>query len=148
MTVKEMWAKHEALQSAFMEAKDSTPDDVLDALEDELENLEADIAKQSHMEIQAKYDSNTPKIRPNEWTRNFLESFEDCQSRSVSPKQAEIFERCLRYVEQKQSFSSFHGKSFVIGFEYAAAYNGKIYTLKKYSGKAYLTKRDIVQFPA
>lgn len=108
--------------------------------EEEEDRIFAEITAKIDTAISAKWDAQISKIRPNDWTKSFLESFEECQSKKITSKQAGIFERCLHFSEQKNSFSSFHGKSFTVGSSYAGIYNGMVYKVSIYSGGGYLYK--------
>jgi hypothetical protein len=113
-------------------------DEISEEEEDRLFDMYTD---QIGKAITAEYDAQVSAFRPNGWFRNFIVAFGECESKRVTKKQAEIFARYLPFESQINSFSSFHGTSFVVGSKYKGKYLGKIYESSLYSDCGYLTVR-------
>lgn len=141
MSSKEIREKIDELHAEYMGLPlDTTTDERFDELEAEIRYHESLLNKATDSE----YNETIPKIKnPNDFVKQFLNSFEDCVSKTISKKQADVFANCLRFAEQENGHSSFYGNSFVIGSKYHGSYNGMIFEVSIYQNVSYLTKRSV-----
>ncbi|HHT96654.1 MAG TPA: hypothetical protein GXZ90_02010 [Clostridiales bacterium] len=139
MTYKEVVKESKKLNQQFFELLENGANDtILDNLENEIKELD----RLSSIALQEEIDSKIKNITNlNNWTKNFLESFENCKGKKITTKQTEIFKKMLHYDYTKSDFNSFYSTSKPkFGF-YSGIYNNKIYELKAFSDCGYLTIR-------
>ena len=140
MTYKEIVEESENLNKQFFELlENGANDDILDELENKIKELD----RLSGIALQNEFDNNIKEITYlNDWTKNFLKSFEDCKSKRISSKQAEIFKNILHYIDTKSDFDSFHSTVRNKSTFHNGIYNNKIYELKVFCDCGYVTIRN------
>ena len=140
MTYKEIVKESENLNKQFFELlENGANDDILD----ELENKIKDLDKKSSIALQNDVDSDIKEITYlNDWTKSFLESFQNCKGKRITSKQANIFKNILHYVNTKSDFDSFHSTVRNKSTFHNGIYNNRIYELKFFCDCGYITIRS------
>lgn len=138
-------AKIRAIKAELEAKRKSIWDIPVDEIsEEEEDRLCAMYSAQIHVAIDAEYDAQVASFKPSEWFLSFVASFGGCKSKRITKKQAEIFAKYLPFESQINSFSSFHGKSFVVGSNYKGRYAGNVYEASLYSDCGYITIRPVI----
>ncbi|OMD67621.1 hypothetical protein [Paenibacillus odorifer] len=111
--------------------------------EEEEEKLYKELNDKISQAIEAEYDAKLKVIRTNEWANQFLMSFEKCNSKKISLKQVEVFEKNMSNVKMKSDFNTFHGTARSRKM-CSGIYEGKVYEISIFHDCGYLTVRDTV----
>jgi len=138
-TRKELEAEREVLYAQYDDPAIANDDPILDEIEAKINEIDRLWSIALYHETRLGY----PKIRPNDWAKNFLNSF-PVGRKNLSKKQTDCLERIMHVGRSVETnFNAYHGTSQVCCVKYNVQWNGRAYELSTFLRSATLIVFDL-----